>query len=498
MTTAVATTYTVIKSNANCVDTKTVSVFVNPLPNLFGIATPTLVCAGKPSTLAVGGALTYTWTSPGPPTFTFTGASPVVSPASTSIYTVVGTDNNGCKNTATVLVATDPNPTVNISATSTVLCKGQSVTLTATGGNNYTWTSTSGTVTGSTITDTPTGPTLYNVTADNSFSCSTTISQIVLVNPTPTVNIAMTKSLVCTGGPSTLTATGAHTYSWDANANNALTAGTIVNPIATTIYTVLGTYTTTQCQSTKTIEVKVFTPTITVTSPTNTCYGGNITLVASGANPNSYNWNTGSGFVNPFQTIAVTPTVFTIYTVSAVSGSNGVNCPSTQTTSIGIFYNPTITATPQRTLVCRGESVDLYGNGGVSYSWSNAQTGGTITVSPQTNTNYTVTGTDANGCVNTGTIQVKVSGCVGINELNGTANSAVSVYPNPNNGTFNVSSETALKLNLVNELGQSLRTIHLNAANQFKADISDLATGIYFILGEKNGQQISHKIIVTK
>jgi hypothetical protein len=321
---------------------------------------------------------------------------------------------------------------------------------------------------------------------------------VILVNPTPTLNIAVTKTLVCTTGPSTLTATGANTYVWDANANNAVTPGTIVNPIATTIYTVQGTFTATGCQSTRTTQVTVFTPTITVTSPTNTCYGGNITLVASGANPNTYNWNTGSGFTNPFQTIAVTPTVFTIYTVSAISGSNGVNCPSTQTTSIGIFYNPTITATPQRTLFCRFESIELYGNGGVSYSWSNAQTGGTITVSPQTNTNYTVTGTDANGCVNTGTIQVKVSSCVGINELDGSATTGLSVYPNPNNGSFTVSSDINLKLNLVNELGQVIRSLDLNATNNYKADISDLSGGIYFIVGERNGIKVNQKVIVTK
>jgi hypothetical protein len=495
--TAVINTYTVIRSNANCVTTQTLNVFVNQLPNIFGIATPTLVCAGKPSTLAVGGALTYTWTGQ-TPSYTFTGASPVVSPPVTNVYTVVGTDNNGCQNSATVMVATDPNPTITIAASSTVLCRGQSVTLTASGGINYTWTSTSGTVNTATYSDTPLGPTLYNVTADNSFSCTSTISQVILVNPTPTINIAVTKTLVCTTGPSTLTATGANTYVWDANANNAVTPGTIVNPVATTVYTVQGTFTATGCQSTRTTQVTVFTPTITVTSPTNTCYGGNITLVASGANPNTYNWNTGSGFTNPFQTIAVTPTVFTIYTVSAISGSNGVNCPSTQTTSIGIFYNPTITATPQRTLFCRFESIELYGNGGVSYSWSNAQTGGTITVSPQTNTNYTVTGTDANGCVNTGTIQVKVSSCVGINELDGTATTGLSVYPNPNNGSFTVSSDINLKLNLVNELGQMVRTIELKASNNYKADISELAKGIYFIVGEKEGLQFSQKIIVTE
>jgi hypothetical protein len=183
--------------------------------------------------------------------------------------------------------------------------------------------------------------------------------------------------------------------------------------------------------------------------------------------------------------------------VSAISGSNGVNCPSTQTTSIGIFYNPTITATPQRTYVCRGESVDLYGNGGVSYSWNNAQTGGTITVAPNVNTNYTVTGTDANGCVNTGTIQVKIAGCVGLNEQSAAKN-GLSVFPNPTSGTFNISSDAAVTLNLVNELGQSIRMINLSVSNNYKVDISDLSAGVYFIVGEKDGSQVNKKIIVTQ
>ena len=314
-------------------------------------------------------------------------------------------------------------------------------------------------------TDTPTGPTLYNVTADNSFSCTSTANQIVLVNPNPTITVAVTKTLVCTAGSSTLNASGANTYVWDATAGGATTPGAVVSPISTSVYTVQGTYTATGCQSTSTVEVKVFTPSLTVTSPTNTCYGGNITLSASGVNASSFNWNTGSGFTNPFPSIAVTPTVFTIYTVSAISGSNGVNCPSTQTTSIGIFYNPTITAVPERTFFCRGEDISIADNGGVSYYWSNSQTGGTITVSPNTNTTYTVTGTDANGCVNTGTVLIKVSGCVGINELNsGLTN--VMVYPNPNNGEFVITSVSGANLKLINELGQLIEVIELNAINK--------------------------------
>jgi hypothetical protein len=61
-----------------------------------------------------------------------------------------------------------------------------------------------------------------------------------------------------------------------------------------------------------------------------------------------------------------------------------------------------------------------------------------------------------------------------------------------------VSSDINLKLNLVNELGQVIRSLDLNATNNYMADISDLSDGIYFMLGERNGIKINQKIIVTK
>jgi hypothetical protein len=168
------TTYTIIKANANCVDTKTISVIVNALPTVFAIVTPTLVCALSPATLAVGGAQTYTWTAPSTSgTYSFTGASPVVNPPAPSVYTVAASDGT-CINTTTVFLATNPNPTLTIVPTSSLICNTQSVGLTVSGGINYTWTTSSSTATlsGATITDTPAGTIAYNVTGNNSFGCT--------------------------------------------------------------------------------------------------------------------------------------------------------------------------------------------------------------------------------------------------------------------------------------------------------------------------------------
>jgi hypothetical protein len=165
---------------------------------------------------------------------------------------------------------------------------------------------------------------------------------------------------------------------------------------------------------------------------------------------------------------------------------------------LGIYFNPTITAVPERTLICINESVDLTADGGVSYVWNNNMTGSVITVAPAgVAANFTVTGTDANGCSSTGTVQVKISNCNGITEF-GAVNSGLSIYPNPNNGKFTIQSTGDIKLNLINELGQLVRVIQLTAANKHEVNVTDLAKGIYFVSGQKDNLQIYQKIVVTK
>ncbi len=79
-----------------------ISVTVYPVPNLNVAAFPTLVCAGNSSTLNVTGAASYTWDS------SVTTNTTVVTPASTAIYTVSGTNTLGCISTKTIIVTVTP------------------------------------------------------------------------------------------------------------------------------------------------------------------------------------------------------------------------------------------------------------------------------------------------------------------------------------------------------------------------------------------------------
>lgn len=481
----ITTTYTLTKSNANCVDIKTITLYVNNLPTVFALSTPTIICANGTATLSGGGASSYTWTNSNP-SFNLTGAIVAVSPSATTIYSVAASDGT-CVGTTSVVVSTNPNPTISIGATSTVICAGQSSTLSLGGGINYTWTPSN--LSGSTAVVSPTISTLYTIVGDNAFNCTGSNSQIVLVNPVPPVNAVTNRTLVCVGGSATLTAFGADTYNWSNTANTTIT---VVNPAVTTVYTVVGTYVATGCQNSKTISVSVFSPTFTVSGSNSVCIGGAITLSASGAS--SYTWNVNPP--SPFPSIVVSPTVPTVYVVSATSFSNGVGCIASQSKSISIYMNPTITATPQRTLICKNETTNLLGSGGATYVWSTSQTGSAVPVAPTVLTVYSVTGTDANGCVGTATTQVKVSNCLGISQY-GASTIELEIYPNPNNGEFTISAPTELQLKLINELGQTILLLDLNQQNDHKVSVKNIANGIYFIVGQKGDLKVNQKIVVT-
>src|SRR5690606_7156059 len=120
----------------------------------------------------------YSWMPAG------TGSSIVVTPLSAMVYTVEGKDG-ACIATATVEVQTQPVPTINIAASATMICAGESVTLQASGGDSYTWSDPN--LSGANVVATPSTHTAFQVTGTNSLGCTSSAQQVVLVNPSPTV-----------------------------------------------------------------------------------------------------------------------------------------------------------------------------------------------------------------------------------------------------------------------------------------------------------------------
>lgn len=117
------------KFTTQCESTRTpVIATVTAAPSINATATPASICAGATSVISAtssNAGYTYIWTPGNIP-----GASTGVSPATTTTYTVKGTDasggaNNGCINTKTVTVTVRPIPAaVTVTPNSGSVCSG--------------------------------------------------------------------------------------------------------------------------------------------------------------------------------------------------------------------------------------------------------------------------------------------------------------------------------------------------------------------------------------
>lgn len=215
----------------------------------------------------------------------------------------------------------------------------------------------------------------------------------------PTINVSASSSSPCAGASNTLCASGATTYTW--MPGNLVGACPVIQTMANTIYTVVGSDGT--CTATGSLNILAQPiPTVTiVTSNSVVCAGATVTLSVLGAN--SYTWNTGA----TAPTILVTPTAPTLYTVT---GTNGSGCNSS--TSAVVIVNPTPTLTvnsPTALSICAGDSVTASITGATSYVWYPGAL--TTPVYPTSNTCYTVLGNSQNGCASS------VAICVTVNPL---------------------------------------------------------------------------------
>lgn len=239
-------TYVVSLVSSNTVgasNTATQSIVVLPNP-LVTISGPQNVCSGQPVTLIAGGANTYSWST------AQTGPSIIVNTGMGGFYSVSGTDLNGCVGTAGFNLNVNPSPVVFISASPTLICQGQSLSLNASGANTYTWNTLQ---TGNSIVVTPAANTNYQVTGTDANNCSGTSSLAIGVQPLPAVMASANKTIVCRGNPVILSATGAQTYVW----NSSLNGSTVqVNPTFNSSYTVVGTAST-GCSAQSVINITV-------------------------------------------------------------------------------------------------------------------------------------------------------------------------------------------------------------------------------------------------
>lgn len=226
------TTYSVngTVTSSGCKGTATVMVKVNSSPVV--TVSPATICSGSSTTLRATGAYTYSW-SPNDGISSTIEAEVNVNPTSTITYTVIGTDKNGCKDTATALLTVSPNPIINV--TPAQICPGDTATLTATGADAYTWSPNYklSSTTGSQVESYTRIATTYTIKGTNTFGCSSTTSAKVSVHPTPKAIIEANPNPASIYDPTInfkSHSTGAITWHWfygDPNNSESYTENTV-------------------------------------------------------------------------------------------------------------------------------------------------------------------------------------------------------------------------------------------------------------------------------
>jgi gliding motility-associated-like protein len=400
------TTYTASMTLTNCNGSTLVvtdTAIVTVIPSAAVTVNSPTICAGSSATLTATGATTYTWSANAGGATTSTVS---VSPPITTVYTVTanGGGGGGCAPIATSTVTVVPSLTVTVNTPATI-CQGATTTLTASGAATYTWSPATGlsSVNGTTVTASPNVTTNYTVTGSSGSCPAATATTVVTITPSTTVTV--NSATICPATSATLTANGSSGYAWSPATGLSSTTGTTVtgNPAATTVYTVTGS----NCSIPGTCTITVVpTCSISVNSAT-ICPTGTATLTANGGGP--YTWSPATGLNTASgPTVLANPATTTVYTVTSTTGG------FTVTNTATVVVNPSPTITVNNATICQGANTTLTAAGGTTYAWTpvtglSSSVGSTVVASPGITTNYTVTGTDANGCTNTAIAVVGVN-----------------------------------------------------------------------------------------
>lgn len=401
------TSYTITGTNSfGCTNSIVNTVSVDPLPPVF-VSPDVSICPGSSTALFAGGAVTYSW-SPAGGLSAIVGSSVVANPAITTTYIVTGRGPNGCTSTAPVTVTVLPLPTISGTVGAEV-CSGSSVALSASGAISYEWSpgATLSTTVGSSVTASPTSSTIYTVTGTDGNGCVNWNVVPVTVHALPYI-FPVSAPGICVGSSTTLSVSGSASMVWSPSTGLASTSGAVVtaSPTSTTTYTITGTDSH-GCMNAATLTLTVYPlPPVSAGSNVSICNGSSTTLTGSGAR--SYIWTPGYGLSGTTGAVVnAHPATTTTYTLTGLD-----ICYNRAT--VTVFVNPLPSVVGTGATVCMGNSAAISATGASTYTWAPAiglssTVGSIVTANPTSNIIYTVTGTDANGCVSRATAPFNVN-----------------------------------------------------------------------------------------
>jgi len=329
---------------------------------------------------------TYTSSNPEVATVDNNGLVTTLSVGETTI-TFTSNENEALTDTSQITVFNDA---LQASAgNDQSICEGEEVSLTATGGTNYLWS------TGETtaiIEVNPTETTTYSVTVSNDNGQEDTATVAVTVNEMPELSISNDVTII-EGESTMITISGASSYLWN-------TGGTVesfeASPTETTTYSVVGTNG--NCSAEAEVTVTVYKANAGLDE--RVCENDNYEVVLTANQGDSYLWSTGE----TTQSITVSPLSTTEYNVSVTSG----NLSDDDNVTVYVDPNPNVVITNGESIdILNGDFITLTATGANNYEWSNGATQPNVAVSPSQTTTYEVRGY-INDCYDEKAITVNV------------------------------------------------------------------------------------------
>jgi gliding motility-associated-like protein len=404
------TNYTVVgTSAAGCTNTGNVTVTVNPNPTVTINPTNPSICSGQSTNLVASGANTYIW-SPATGLNSTNTASVTASPASTTIYQVIGSTAQGCADTASVTLLVNPSPVVTVTPNNPVICQGSSTVLNFAGANSYSISPLTGLTgfTGTSVNASPLNTTTYTIVGTDANGCTDTTSALVTIMNPPNISINPPNPQICINGNIDITAVGANTYTWSPATGLSTTTGPTVNasPQTSTTYTITGTDLF-GCVNTFTFNLNVNPLPIIQVNPAVafTCPGDFVSLVAGGAVHYVWSPSTGLNQTIGSQVLSNPPSPIT-YTVV---GTDVNGCVDSTTVSVDFYDVPTASFTVDKTESCPPLVVNLTSTSSTNFACNWTLGDGNFSTDCNLSYTYNAPGvyavylmvTDSNGCRHT-------------------------------------------------------------------------------------------------
>ena len=372
-------------TNANNCTNKDTAIVTVINPTVPDAGLDSVVCLNSGNVQLNGTPNNGTWSG------TNVSSTGVFTPSLSGTFSLIYTyGSSTCLKRDTLLMTVNTLPVISVTP-STPICIGNSIPLSASGANNYSWNPSTGlnTTSGSTVTAAPTTTQTYTVIGTNSITnCSASASTTITVNPLPTVNAGADQSLCNQPIPTTLigTPTGG---TWS---GQNITASGVFTPNGTGVFTEVYTVTNVNnCTNRDTAIVTVINPTIPNAGLDSTVCLNSINVVLN-ATPTGGNWSgtniSPSGVFTPSQAGSFN----LVYTLGTST------CLKRDTLLMIVNPLPNVTVTPSLA-ICSGLSTTLTANGATNYTWSpvtglNTTTGSSVIASPASTQTYTVIGTN--------------------------------------------------------------------------------------------------------